>query len=182
MTTFYKNYLVVKRSKIDGYGVFAGKKIARDELIEKTHIVIFDYQPTAKGAPNNDPLRNYYFAVSDPEKKALPLGLGVLYNHANEPNASYCFDIEAQTVTIKALRPIAKGEEILISYMPQWFEYRDIPVIPPARVFCWTSFLRSNAFKASFLLAFILLTSVLLKHKPPPKDALPHFIVERSIH
>lgn len=179
MTTFYKNHLIVKRSKISGFGVFAGKKLAMDELIEKTYIVISDYQPTEKGAPIDDPLHDYYFAVSDPGKKALPLGLGILYNHANDPNASYSFDLEAHTVTIRALRPIAKGEEILISYAPQWFEYRDMPVIAPARVFSWSTFCRSNAFRATALLAFIFAISVLLKHKPHlhhDSGALPYFV------
>lgn len=177
MTTFYKNHLIVKQSKIEGYGVFAAKKLAMDELIEKTPILIFNYEPDKQATPNNDPLRNCYFALSDPKKKALPLGLAALYNHANEPNAGYQFDADAQTMTIKALRPIAKGEEILISYSVNWFEYRNMAVVAPSKPLSWSVICRSLVFKVGLLLAIIVSTSVLLKHKPSHhfhSDTLPY--------
>ena len=47
---------------------------------------------------------------------ALALGLTSLLNHSDEPNAAYEMDLEGLRLTVRAIRPIAPGEEITINY------------------------------------------------------------------
>jgi SET domain-containing protein len=111
----FQNKLVVKKSTLHGYGVFAGKTFKKGEVIEECYII------TSRGGDKT--LEDYYFAVG--RKYAIFTGFGIIYNHAKDPNADYFINAKRKLVTIKAARTIRKGEEIHISYGDQWFSSRD---------------------------------------------------------
>jgi hypothetical protein len=54
----------------------------------------------------------------------LVLGYGMLYNHADDPNLEYEQDA-AGVVTFFAVREIAPGEELTITYGREWWTSRD---------------------------------------------------------
>lgn len=108
--------LVVKKSSIHGYGVFAGKDFSINEVIEECYTLVTDKGETT--------LNDYYFKVDD--KSGLPLGFGGIYNHSDDPNATYNFVSELNLLVFHALRFIHKGEEIFISYGDSWFDSRDV--------------------------------------------------------
>jgi uncharacterized protein len=110
----FQNKLVVKKSNKHGYGVFADKKIKKNELIEQCYMII------TRGGDKG--LEDYYFGVK--RKYAVFLGFGCIYNHADKPNADYTLNINNRVATIKAKRDIRKGEEILVSYGDDWFSSR----------------------------------------------------------
>ena len=111
----FQNNLLVKKSSIHGYGVFAQKNIRKGERIEDCCCLIFDAK--------NDCLDNYAFAVG---RKAMVLtGYGCLYNHSDDYNASHVFDQKNRIMTFTARRAIKKGEEIFVYYGKEWFSSRD---------------------------------------------------------
>ena len=63
---------------------------------------------------------------------ALPTGLGMLFNHSPAANADFEPDPASLTILFRSIRPIERGEEILIDYdyaadhlevlrHPQWY-------------------------------------------------------------
>ncbi len=114
-TKLFQNKIFVKKSPTHGYGVFAGKSIKKNEKIEECYVLI-----SRKGG--DKALEDYYFDAKG--KCAIFLGFGSIYNHAEEPNATYTINRTKHIATIKATENIAKGNEILISYGDKWFSDR----------------------------------------------------------
>lgn len=111
----FQNKIIVKKSKIHGYGVFALKTIKKGEKIEECYIIV------SRGGDKG--LEDFYFDANG--KYAIFTGYGIIYNHAEDPNADYKLNLKNHIVTIKATRTIHKGEEIYISYGEEWFSSRN---------------------------------------------------------
>lgn len=114
----FQNKLIVKKSPLHGFGVFAGKTIRKGEVIETCYIII------SKGGDKK--LEDYYFDVKG--KYAIFTGFGIIYNHSEDPNADYFINSKKLIVTFKAARTIHKGEEIFVSYGDKWFSDRGLKV------------------------------------------------------
>lgn len=110
----FQNKLIVKKSSLHGYGVFAGKTFRKGEIIEECYIIM------TRGGDKT--LQDYYFAVNG--RYGLFTGFGIIYNHSEDPNADYIIKAKRKLVTFKAVRTIHKGEEIFISYGDKWFSSR----------------------------------------------------------
>jgi SET domain-containing protein len=106
----------VKPSLGRGRGVFAIQPISCDELIESCPIIRFE--PQHRAALAATPLHKYLYGWSDDGSEvAIPLGYGSLYNHSDEPNASYHRNRSRNAIDFIATKCIAIGEEITISYL-----------------------------------------------------------------
>lgn len=114
----FRTNIVIKRSPIHRYGVFAEQDFLQDDIIEECHTLLVREQ-TAD-------LHNYFF--SGKKNSVLALGFGSIYNHAEDPNASFQFDAEHDVMVFRARKKIKKGEEIFISYGKQWFSSRQMPI------------------------------------------------------
>ena len=62
----------------------------------------------------------------------MALGLIPIYNHSYKSNCEYFMDFEDDTISVKIVRLIEKGEELTINYNGDWnnrtkvwFETRD---------------------------------------------------------
>lgn len=110
----FQNKLYVKRSPLHGYGVFAGKNIRKGEKIEECYFI------RTRGGDKG--LEDFYFDANG--KYAILTGFGVVYNHSDDPNADYSFNMRRRVATIKAGKTIKKGEEIFVSYGEKWFSSR----------------------------------------------------------
>lgn len=109
-----------------GRGIFAARDIRRGEVIEECPLVV---APEESWGPA---MEDYVFQHSD-GKSALALGMCSLYNHSDEYNAEYQLAGSSSEVSsegsddmlrISAMRDIARGEQIFISYGPEWWEGR----------------------------------------------------------
>jgi len=112
----FQTQLIVKKSNLHGYGVFALKDLRKGTLIEECYIIV------CRGTDKN--LDDFYFDARG--KNVILTGFGLLYNHSDEPNADYTIRLTNRLATIKADRKIYAGEEIFISYGDDWFESRGL--------------------------------------------------------
>ncbi|HWI21401.1 MAG TPA: SET domain-containing protein-lysine N-methyltransferase [Baekduia sp.] len=109
-----------------GRGVFAARAIEAKETIEICPLL---------EVPDGDAtgvLRDYVVNSNyDTSSSILMLGYGMLYNHAERPNAEYV-ERGREEFEFIALRRIEAGEEITISYGSEWWETRELTAIDAA--------------------------------------------------
>jgi hypothetical protein len=125
-TQLFQHKLIVKKSPIHGYGVFASVDLAEDELIEECYCLFYKC--------DNNCLNNYAFRSKSPDvvwndsesEYVMLTGYGCIYNHSDDSNAYFCIDKENRLMLFKARRPIRAGEEILTNYGKDWFSARNI--------------------------------------------------------
>jgi SET domain-containing protein len=108
----HSDLICVKKAKGKGRGVFALKFIPKGTIIERVPIIVLPSKAFVKGMKNKH--LNLYFFIWGPDKVAMSLGYGSIYNHSYEPNARYIYGRD--TLSYKALRDIRPGEEIVINY------------------------------------------------------------------
>jgi SET domain-containing protein len=104
--------ICVREVKGKGRGVFATFRIKKGTIIERVPVLLVPIEDLVGGLEN--PTLNKYFYQWNKKHIAVSLGYGSLYNHSFEPNA--CYIHGSKTLTYRALRDIAKGEEITINY------------------------------------------------------------------
>lgn len=110
---------VRKSQAVHGYGVYAEQAFKKGDIIEECYILISTHG-------GDEALEDYYFQVGR-KAHGIPLGYGMIYNHAEDPNADYRIYRERNLMVFKASCPIKKGEEIFISYGDEeWFNDRDM--------------------------------------------------------
>lgn len=110
-----------------GWGVFTRDALPEGTLVERAPFLILDL-----GATQAPPLSDYVFRLSDEEgsalfdQRALVLGWGSLYNHADEPNVEYAMILEQQLFEFTTRRAVRAGEQLLVSYGAVWWNDRDL--------------------------------------------------------
>lgn len=114
--------LLVHQSPIHGYGVFADQDFLAGEIIEESYVIIRPHLMAE--------LTDYIFKVGN--DYLLALGRGSIFNHANEPNASYEVDLDREVIVFRANQAIKRGEEIFISYGKSYFDTRKLSVKAPS--------------------------------------------------
>jgi SET domain-containing protein len=115
----FQNKIVAKKSSVHGHGVFADKDIAKGDLIEECRCIFFNCKDNC--------LDTYAFDVQGSKDESMILtGYGCLYNHSDQHNAYYAFDKENSIMRFTTSRAINAGEEIFISYGPNWFSSRKV--------------------------------------------------------
>lgn len=122
-----KPYLYIAKINGKGRGVFTKKKIPANTLIEVSPVIVLSRKDTR--LVDKTRLHNYIFLWGARlTRTCIALGYCSVYNHSYEPNCAYEMDFEAETMSIKTLREIRKGEELCINYngeiddqSPVWF-------------------------------------------------------------
>lgn len=109
-----RKVIAVKRTPKKGLGVFALKDFEKGEIIESCPVLIFD----TKGRKTLEKtlLSHYIYPWRSTRGAALVLGYGSIYNHSFSPSADWKQNFKTKSMVYRALRPIKKGEEILINY------------------------------------------------------------------
>ncbi len=113
-----------------GRGVFARVTIAEGEVIEECPVIVIPHEELQR--LGGTVLGDYFFQWGGTgDAGAIALGYGSLYNHAHDPNAFYVRRLDARLLVFHAVRAIAPGDEITVSYhggfgdrSPVWFEVR----------------------------------------------------------
>jgi len=108
--------LFIMESAQKGRGVFTPEPILKGSTIEICPCIILSAADTEK--IHQTFLHDYYF-IWDIDKKtsAIALGYGSLYNHGDDPNATFYIDYDASSIKIVGLKDIKSMEEITIDYI-----------------------------------------------------------------
>ncbi len=120
--------LSVASSNKKGKGVFATEKIKANTIIEISPVLVFPNKEVKD--VEKTMLFDYLFEWGKKRKKrALGLGYISLYNHSYSANCDYEMDFDYNTITIKTVKDVQKGEELFINYNADpnnktlvWFE------------------------------------------------------------
>ena len=112
----------LKESILGGFGVFATAQFHKDDIIEYCRAIQFDDNQLSPDCI----FRDYIHGDEHGTSAYLLMGYGDLYNHSDDPNASFndWADVECNLTKILALRHIQPGEEITVSYGPDWWATR----------------------------------------------------------
>lgn len=131
--------LFVAKSKLHGWGVFASRKIKKDEMIHVAPFRTLDLMTAvAPAAPLNSEtegdvmvmkvmpkeLQSDLFQGRDGQERLLVLGFGSFFNHADEPSVGYKFDHNAGLCRYWALKDLPADQEVFISYGSTYFAER----------------------------------------------------------
>ena len=106
--------LYVAETEGRGRGVFAAEPIAAGSVVEVCPVIVLP--PEDRARVHASRLHDYYFVWEPEGATAIALGLGSLYNHADDSNADYEMDFPGRAIRIVAQRDIAAGEEVCIDY------------------------------------------------------------------
>jgi SET domain-containing protein len=113
-TELYRNPKIqIKRSPVQGWGMFANEPLKKYELLEESPIIIVKHEEL--GNPHN--LARYFANLKDGDV-FIGLGSGVLYNHSHTPNVTWYVDGVNLTQNYYTLRDIQVGEELFSCYNP----------------------------------------------------------------
>ena len=102
--------IIIKRSNIHRWGVFAKNDIKKDEIIEEFPYFL---------VPENEmDLTTSIIEYSYRFRGDYVVGMGCcgLYNHSFDPNLDYCIDKANEIMIHYAIRDISAGEELTLNY------------------------------------------------------------------
>jgi uncharacterized protein len=102
--------IIIKRSNIHRWGVFAKNDIKCGEIIEEFPYFLI---PKSEMDMTTSIIEYSYRFRGD-----FIIGMGCcgLYNHSFDPNLDYCIDRANEIMTHYAIRDISSGEELTLDY------------------------------------------------------------------
>lgn len=104
--------LYVKETKKKGRGIYTDTFIPKGETVEVSDCVIISDEE--QNHIDKTELRFYVFAWK--QDMAVALGLGSLFNHAENNNVTYTRNYKRRHLIFKATQDIPAGKELTINY------------------------------------------------------------------
>jgi uncharacterized protein len=123
-----KAYLFMDHTQTMGKGVFTRERIPAGTVVEIAPVIVMSLDDRVH--LDRTLLHDYIFEWGvKKDKCCMALGLLPIYNHSYKSNCEYFMDYEDETILVKTVRVIQKGEELFINYngdwndsKPLWFE------------------------------------------------------------
>ncbi|HSQ43913.1 MAG TPA: SET domain-containing protein [Ginsengibacter sp.] len=120
-----KQYLYLKKITGKGRGVFTNEKIEANIIIEQSPVIVMSAED--RFLLDKTLLHDYIFEWGiNKDKCCMALGLVAMYNHSYESNCEYFMDFDEETIQIKTIRQIHKGEELTINYNGDWNDSKKV--------------------------------------------------------
>jgi uncharacterized protein len=114
-----KPYLYINQTVTKGKGVFSNERIASGTVIEISPVIVMSKEDRTH--LDKTLLHDYIFEWGKKKDKCcMALGWIPIYNHSYTSNCEYFMDFEDDTIFIKTVRAIKKGEELTINYNGNW--------------------------------------------------------------
>ena len=102
-----------------GRGVFTSVDIAENEVIEVSPVVVMT--KSERLLLDKTALHDYIFEWGEKKDQCcMALGYVAVYNHSYRSNCEYEMDFLTNSISIKTVRKIEAGEELLINYNGDW--------------------------------------------------------------
>tara|TARA_R100001509_G_C4805989_1_gene194744 strand:+ start:140 stop:571 length:432 start_codon:yes stop_codon:yes gene_type:complete len=115
--------IIAQASPVGGYGVFATEHIRENEIIEEATFVMSgirtNQQPTPEwiGASILYPYPcNCESCQEHGQQFLLSTGYIQLYNHSDDNNVFFSYDLDTRTITVRTNRPVGGGNELFHNY------------------------------------------------------------------
>lgn len=114
-----KPYLYIKKLPGKGRGVFTNERIQANTIVETSPVIVMSTSDRVH--LDNTLLHDYIFEWGvNHELCCMALGYVPIYNHNYESNCEYFMDFGNESIQVKTVRAIAKGEELTINYNGDW--------------------------------------------------------------
>lgn len=104
----------VRKTPNKGRGVFALRDFKKGEIVESCPVI--NITPKERKQLEKTIFNFYIYPWRSTRSGSLALGYGSIYNHSFEPNADWKQNFKTNSMVYRAIKPIKKGEEILINY------------------------------------------------------------------
>ena len=114
-----KPYLFIDKSNDRGRGVFTRERIPAGTVIEISPVIVMSMED--RQHLDKTLLHDYIFEWGKlKDRCCMALGLIPIYNHNYKSNCEYFMDFEEESIFVKTVRIIEKGEELTINYNGDW--------------------------------------------------------------
>ena len=114
-----KPYLYVGQVSRRGRGVFTMERVPAGTVIEIAPVIVMEL--TDREHLDKTLLHDYIFEWGKHKKQCcMALGLIPIYNHEYKSNCEYFMDFDDNTIMVKTVRIIERGEELTINYNGDW--------------------------------------------------------------
>jgi len=120
-----KPFLYIATIAGKGRGMFTSKRIGANTLIEASPVLVM--KKSDREFIDKTLLHDYIFEWgAKKDRCCMALGLIPMYNHSYKSNCEYFMNFEDDTIQIKTVRAIEKGEELTINYNGDWNDGKKI--------------------------------------------------------
>jgi len=115
----------VAQTEKKGRAVFTDKRIAAGTVVEISPVIVMP--ASDRKLLDQTLLHDYIFEWGNTKKQCcMALGLIPIYNHSYTSNCEYFMDFDEQTIFVKTVRDIRKGEELTINYNGDWNDVKKV--------------------------------------------------------
>src|SRR6195952_2818308 len=120
-----KPYLHINNAAEKGRAVFTSEAIPANTIIEIAPVIVMNIEDRVH--LDKTLLHDYIFEWGkNKDKCCMALGFIPIYNHSYKSNCEYFMDFEDDTIFIKTVRSIKKGEELTINYNGNWNDSKKV--------------------------------------------------------
>jgi SET domain-containing protein len=111
--------LYIELTEKKGKGVFTAAAIPENIVVELSPVIVMKKEERIH--LDKTLLHDYIFEWgAEKDKCCMALGFIPIYNHSYKSNCEYFMDFEEETIFVKTVRAIEKGEELTINYNGDW--------------------------------------------------------------
>lgn len=111
--------LYIELTEKKGKGVFTAAAIPENVVVELSPVIVMKKED--RFHLDKTLLHDYIFEWgAEKDKCCMALGFIPIYNHSYKSNCEYFMDFEEETIFVKTVRAIKKGEELTINYNGDW--------------------------------------------------------------
>jgi SET domain-containing protein len=111
--------LYIELTEKKGKGVYTADAIPKGVIIELSPVIAMKKEDRIH--LDQTLLHDYIFEWgAEKDRCCMALGFIPIYNHSYKSNCEYFMDFEEETIFVKTVRTIEKGEELTINYNGDW--------------------------------------------------------------
>jgi len=118
-------FLFITPTEKMGRGVFTSHEIKAGTVVEVSPVIVMSSEE--RKLLDQTLLHDYIFEWGEEKKQCcMALGYAAVYNHSYTSNCEYEMNYSDASISIKAVRDIAAGEELFINYNGDWNDAKPV--------------------------------------------------------